>query len=29
MFDYVQIKKSDNRINVWFYNEYEKPLAIG
>ena len=29
MYDYVQIMKSDSRIDVWFYNEHEKPFAIG
>ena len=27
--EYVQIMKCDDRIDVWFYDEYEKPLAIG
>jgi hypothetical protein len=29
MEDYVKIFKGENRVDVWFYNEQEKPLAIG
>jgi len=29
MTDYVKIHKSDNRIDVWFYNENDKPFTIG
>ena len=27
--DYVKVHKSDGNINVWFYNENDKPFAIG
>lgn len=29
MADYVKVHKSDNRIDIWFYNEDDKPFAIG
>lgn len=29
MSDYVKIHKGENGIAVWFYNEEDKPLAIG
>lgn len=29
MEDYVKISKSDERIDIWFYNEENKPLAVG
>lgn len=29
MADYVILDKSDDSINVWFYNENDKPFAIG
>lgn len=29
MNDYVKIHKSDDKITVWFYNEDDKPFAIG
>lgn len=29
MEDYVRLNKSDDRIDVWFYNENDKPFAIG
>lgn len=29
MNDYVAINKSDDHIHVWFYNENDKPFAIG
>ena len=29
MADYVKIHKGENGIAVWFYNEEDKPLAIG
>lgn len=27
--DYIKINKSDHGIDVWFYNENDKPFAIG
>lgn len=29
MADYVKVHKGDNRIDIWFYNEDDKPFAIG
>ena len=29
MSDYVKINKSGNRVDVWFYNENDKPFVIG
>ncbi len=29
MADYVKINKSDDRVGIWFYNEDDKPFAIG
>ena len=29
MADYVKINKGNDRIGVWFYNENDKPFAIG
>lgn len=29
MSDYVRMNKDNDRIDVWFYNENDKPLAIG
>ena len=29
MTDYVKINRSDDRIDVWFYNEHDKPFSIG
>ena len=29
MDDYVKYHQADDHIQVWFYNEYDKPLQIG
>lgn len=29
MADYVKLDKTDDSIHVWFYNENDKPFAIG
>lgn len=29
MLDYVEVNKSNDHITVWFYNEQDKPFAVG